>query len=198
MLKLKYVTPVLLGALAFLGAVSPVSTRQAQAAPAQTGLREEKTIPLLLGLSTGERIATHGLAKGEMKFLEVSGTRIGMHQAITLNPLARRFMEMAMEKKLSSPSNTVILKFEVIRQPNQSFIYRLFDQGNQELLLEGPIRVLKDTRNTATHQRLVFQAVLVGMEVTIDKSAAADVTGNAIFYVGPVRVPGSMGFRKLP
>ena len=153
-------------------------------------------IPNLLGLRQGDRIRTDGLAQGEMRFTALTQTSIQMQQQMTLNGFARKAIEQVLGKSLSSRSNAVSFRFVVRQQAGGGFYYSLYDHGNNQLLMEGPVKVKTMSGRQGGPQHLVFEAVLVRMNVTIHKQRGR-VHGQATFALGIVPVPGSLGFVKL-
>lgn len=160
--------------------------------PAQAEYAEQKSIPPLLGLQQGDKIKTTGLATGIMTFTKLSGSEMEISQNIVLTAIARTFIEKAMGKTLSSKSNTIMMRFEVHKDKKGGFEYQLFDRGNNQMLLEGPVKVLEGASNSAK-QELEFKAPLVKMRVWLTKQAKG-VDGKTKFYVGPIPVPGNMDF----
>lgn len=184
-------TAALLGTLFSTPALLPTATT-AQAVQ----YKAQSAIPPILGLPTGARIHTKGLAEGKMQFVQATGTALLIDQQITLNSFGRTAVEQAMGKKLSSKSNNVKFRFEV-RKQGSGFQYSLFDKGNNQLLLSGPVTV-SVAANSATHQELEFKAPVVRMYVDIRKGSAdaKQISGKATFGIGVVPVPGSLTFQK--
>jgi hypothetical protein len=156
---------------------------------------EMPVIPTLLNLQQGDHIRTQGLATGHMHFTALQPEKLQMHQQILLNKFARSAIEKVVGKKLSAPTNQVVFRFLVERQPNGTFAYQLFDQGNNELLVTGPVKVLQGARTDRT-QELEFKAAWVKMTVKFERSGEKGVKGVAHFAVGVVPVPGSLTFSK--
>lgn len=156
---------------------------------------EMQAIPTLLNLQQGDHIRTQGLATGQMQFTALQPEKLQMNQQILLNKFARSAIEQVVGKKLSSATNQVVFRFLVERQPNGTFAYQLFDQGNNELLVTGPVKVLQGTRTDRT-QELEFKAAWVKMTVKFERSGEKGVKGVANFAVGVVPVPGSLTFTK--
>lgn len=156
---------------------------------------EVPAIPPLLNLQPGDHIRTQGLATGNMQFTALQPDKLQMHQQILLNKFARSAIEQVVGKKLSSATNQVVFRFLVERQPNGTFAYQLFDQGNNELLVTGPVKVLQGAKTNRT-QELEFKAAWVKMTVKFERSGEKGVKGIANFAVGVVPVPGSLTFSK--
>lgn len=193
-MKIKYF--ILAGALLSAFSTLPlpfVQNSSFQAAHA-AAMKEQTQLPVLLSMPKGSRIRTSGLAKGTMLFTQSGSQAITMEQDITLNSLARKAIEQLVEKKLSSPDNNVKFRFEV-KKTKSGFAYHLFDRGNNQLLLEGPIKVYLGA-NTPTHQEVEFKAPVARMKVIIKKSSATanQIVGTATFGIGPIPVPGSLSF----
>ncbi len=157
-------------------------------------MKQQSTLPAMLGMPKGSQIRTSGLAKGTMVFTQGSSQAITMEQDITLNSFARKAIEQLVEQKLSSPTNNVKFRFEV-KKEKSGFTYHLFDRGNNKLLIEGPVTVYLGA-NTATHQEVEFRAPIARMKVTVKKASASanQINGTASFGIGPVPVPGSLSF----
>lgn len=177
-------TPVLSGVLPVMQAV------------AASKYTEVSQIPSLVGLKQGDWIQTSGLATGKMQFTQLGPNHLQIQQQIQLNRFARAAIEQVVERKLSSKTNDVKFRFEVKKQANGTFSYQLFDQGNNQLLLSGPVKVMVGAGSNAKRQDLEFKAPLVKMNVTIEP-AGSNIKGVAKYYVGPVPVPGTMPFSKL-
>lgn len=182
-------TFLLLGSTAF-----PVLYPELQMADARSQFVEVKHIPALLSLKQDSWIQTTGLASGKMQFTHLSGSIMQIHQDITLTGIGRAAVEKVVGltgNKLSSKSNTVAFRFEVKKLPNGTFEYSLFDRGNNQLLLSGPVKVLI-AKNTSTLQELEFKAPIVKMTVIIEQEKA--MQGKASFSIGVIPVPGSLDF----
>lgn len=184
--------------LVMAAAATPVlpglsSATHAEAASKYT---EVSQIPALVGLKQGDWIKTGGLATGKMQFTQLGPNHLQIQQQIYLNRFARAAIEQVVERKLSSKTNDVKFRFEVKKQSDGTFSYLLFDQGNNQLLLSGPVKVMVRAGSNSRSQQLEFKAPLVKMNVTIEQ-AGKDIKGLAKYYVGPVPVPGSMPFSRL-
>ena len=165
-------------------------------AAAASKYTEVSRIPALVGLKQGDWIKTGGLATGKMQFTQLGPNHLQIQQQIYLNRFARAAIEQVVERKLSSKTNDVKFRFEVKKQSDGTFSYLLFDQGNNQLLLSGPVKVMVLAGSNSRSQQLEFKAPLVKMNVTIEQ-AGKDIKGLAKYYVGPVPVPGSMPFSRL-
>jgi len=174
-------------------AILPAHTPFQSSAQAASKYTEVKQIPALLGLKQGDWIKTGGLATGKMQFTQLSPNHMQMQQEITLNRFARAAIEQVVGQKLSAPTNNVKFRFEVKKQSNGAFTYTLFDQGNNQVLLNGPVKVMVGSGSSARRQELEFKAPLVKMVVVIEPGG----NGQANFAVGVVPVPGSLPFTKL-
>lgn len=159
---------------------------------------EVKHIPPLLGLDQGTWIQTSGLASGKMHFTALSSSTMHIHQEITLSKFGRAAIDQLMTlsgKKLSSRSNKVIFRFEVNQLANGDFEYILYDSGNNQMLISGPVKVLLGPNN-AQHQEVEFKAELVKMTVFLNRGPS--FKGKAAFALGVVPVPGSLNFIHWP
>lgn len=193
MLKQLFLASTLVLAAAALPDLTPASSfLQAEA----TSYNEVRQIPALVGIKQGDWIKTGGLATGKMQFTQLSPNHLQIQQQIQLNRFARAAIEQVVERKLSSKTNDVNFRFEVKKQSDGSFAYQLFDQGNSQLLLSGPVKVMVASGSNAQRQVLEFRATLVKMQVTIEP-AGSNIKGVAKYFVGPVPVPGNMPFSKL-
>jgi len=193
-MKIKYF--ILAGALLSATATLPlpyVQNTLMQSAQAAS-MKEQSQLPALLGMPKGSKIRTSGLANGTMLFAQSSAQSISMEQDITLNSFARKAIEQLVERKLSSPTNNVKFRFDV-KKTNKGFTYHLFDRGNNQLLIEGPVKVFLGA-NTATHQEVEFKAPIARMKVVVKKASAgaSQINGTATFGIGPIPVPGSLSF----
>lgn len=183
--------------LSALGAVSPIvplvpfEQTQAQAAT----FIEVDRVPDFLGFRQGDRLRTSGLATGEMKFIGLNHSLIDLNQQITLNGFARKAIEQVAGRALSSKTNKVTFRFVVKSKRNGGFTYSLYDQGNKQLLMEGPVRLKIAKGATGSHQEMSFEAQMVSMHLSINKSGSS-VNGQASFKVTGIPVPGSISFSK--
>lgn len=186
---------LLVAALLFGTAQGLTITAQAPAAHAKASFSEVSTIPSLLNLSQGDRIEVKGLASGKMVFSQLSGSVLEMQQDMELSSIGRAAIEKALGKKLSGAGNQVAFRFAV-KKSGSGFIYELYDRGNKQMLLNGPVKVLAGP-SSATSQEVEFRAPLVRMKVNFAKASANASKGVAKFSIGPVPVPGGLNFHEI-
>ncbi len=186
---------LLLAALLFGTAQGLTVTTQAPAAHAKASLTQVGAIPDMLNLDKGDRIQVKGLANGKMVFSQLSGTLLEMQQDMVFSKIGRAAVEQAIGRKLSGEGNKVSLRFAV-KKVGSGFTYELYDRGNKQMLLDGPVKVFAGPK-TATTQRIEFHAPLVRMKVDFAKASAKASKGVARFSLGPVPVPGSLTFYEI-
>lgn len=184
-----------MAAMLFGAAQGLTMTTQVPAAHAKAGLSEVSSIPNLLNLDQGDRIQVKGLANGKMVFSQLSGTVLDMQQDMEFSSIGRTALEKALGKKLSSKGNLVAFRFTV-KKSGSGFIYELYDRGNKEMLLNGPVKVLQGASDSNS-QNVEFHAPLVRMKVNFQKASANASKGVAKFSIGPVPVPGGLTFHEI-
>lgn len=193
MLKNLLITTLILSAV---GAVTPVLSPVQSLAYAATTYIEVNRVPDLLGFRQGDRLRSTGLATGDMQFTGLNHTLLDMNQQITLNSFARAAIEQVVGRSLTSKNNKVTFRFVVKPRRNGGFAYSLYDQGNRQLLMEGPVRIKVAKGASATSQDLLFEAEMVSMRVVFNKSGSK-AGGQATFKVTGIPVPGSLNFTKI-
>ncbi len=186
---------LLVAALLFGSAQGLTLTAQTSVAHAKSGYTQVSKIPDLLNLDKGDHIEIKGLASGKMTFSQLSGTLLEMQQDMTFSSIGRKAIETALEKKLSGSGNKVAFRFTV-KKSGSGFVYELFDRGNKEILLSGPLTIMAGP-SSATSQEVEFRAPVVRMKVTFNKASASASKGTAKFSLGPVPVPGGLTFHEV-
>jgi hypothetical protein len=186
---------LLVAALLFGTAQGLTLTAQTSVAHAKSGYTQVSTIPDLLNLEQGDRIEVKGLANGKMVFSQLSGTALELQQDMVLSAIGRTAIEKALGKKISGSGNKVAFRF-AIKKSGSGFVYELFDRGNKQMLLNGPLTLMAGPSN-ASSQEVEFRAPLVRMKVNFSKASANAGKGVAKFSLGPVPVPGSLTFHEI-
>lgn len=186
---------LLVAALLFGTAQGLTFTTQIPVAQAKSGYTQVSTIPNLLNLDQGDRLAIKGLASGKMVFSQLSGTVIELQQDMTLSSIGRAAIEKTLGKKLSGSGNKVAFRFAV-KKSGSGFTYELYDRGNKQMLLNGPLTVMVGP-SSATSQEIEFRAPIVRMSVSFAKASASASKGVAKFSIGPVPVPGGLTFHEI-
>lgn len=186
---------LLVAALLFGTVQGLTLTAQNSVAHAKAGYTQVSTLPDLLNLDQGDRLAIKGLASGTMVFSQLSATGLELQQDMTLSSIGRTAIEKALDKKLSGSGNKVAFRF-TIKKSGSGFVYELFDRGNKQMLLNGPLTVLAGP-SSATSQEVEFRAPLVRMKVSFQKASANASKGVAKFSLGPVPVPGGITFNEI-
>lgn len=147
-------------------------------------------IPAVRGMTTGTKLKTLGLVKGEMELKSLTSDKMVLYEDIHLSGVAQTFLGLISGKDIPTD---VLLNYTVYKKYNGKLWHILTYRKSGSMIITGPVE-LYETKRTKNQQIIVLKSKRFKMDILLTQKPENKVHGSASFTFGFVKLPLSINF----